>query len=236
MIIYPAIDLKDGKCVRLVQGRMEDATIFNDDPAAQAMHFQQQGATWLHMVDLNGAFEGRAVNGDAVKSILESTHLKTQLGGGIRTLQQAEYWLNQGLSRIILGTAMVKDPEFAKACCHEFPDQVVLGIDSNDNKLAICGWAEQTDITIDSFLDDFKGVPAAAIIHTDIARDGAMQGVNLAAMTHLADIQPIPVIASGGVTTLDDVHALKHSNKIAGVIIGRALYEGSVDLTEALAV
>lgn len=236
MNIYPAIDLKDGKCVRLLHGLMDKATIFANSPAEQAALFAKQGSQWLHIVDLNGAFEGKAVNGDAVKAILASTKLKIQLGGGIRTLEQAEYWIKQGVSRIILGTAAVKDPDFARNCCREFPNQVAIGLDSNHGLLAIAGWAEQTKIKVIDLALSLVDSGAAALIHTDIATDGAMTGINLSAMVELATSQTLPVIASGGVTAINDVQSLKDTGIIEGVIIGRALYEGRVDLAQALAI
>ena len=234
MRLYPAIDIKDGKCVRLVRGRMDQATIFNDDPAKQAQSFANAGADWLHIVDLNGAFEGCAVNEQAVRAIIASSDMKLQLGGGIRSMNQAEFWLNHGISRIILGTAMVKDPDFALACCKAFPGQIVLGLDSNQGKVALEGWAEQTQIEVDALALKYANSGAAAIIHTDIAMDGAMQGVNLKAMTSLAKAQPLPVIASGGVSRIKDIIELQQTGLIEGVVVGRALYEGTLDLQEAL--
>ena len=234
MEIYPAIDLKDGQCVRLVQGRMEDASLFNPNPADQAQQFASQGARWLHIVDLNGAFEGHSVNKQAILDIIAHSGLKLQLGGGIRRLDQAEYWLNHGVDRLILGTAIVKDPEFAFECCKAFPGQIMLGLDTHDGKVAISGWAERTECDAISLAKQFNDSGAAAIIHTDIAKDGAMAGVNLQSMVDLASAQSLPVIASGGVSQLEDVIALKNTEQLAGVIIGRALYEGTISLEEAL--
>ena len=239
MQIYPAIDLKDGACVRLKLGKMEEATMFNADPIDQALRFQEAGAKWLHVVDLNGAFAGHSMNGKAVKDILQHTDLNIQLGGGIRNMQAADYWLEAGVSRIILGTSVIKNKEFAYACCRKHPRKVVLGLDGHHGRLAISGWSEETDIMVEDvaqeFCREFTEGQVAAIIHTDIDRDGVMAGANLYATEHLATIQEIPVIASGGISSMDDVKALAKIQKLDGMIIGRALYENAIDLASAIA-
>lgn len=234
MILYPAIDLKDGDCVRLLRGDMDKATVFNNNPADQAKVFADAGAEWLHVVDLNGAFEGKPVNGDAVDSILKAVDMPVQLGGGIRTVQQVEDWLSRGLSRVILGTVAVKDPRIVLEACKAFPGRVAVGIDARDGFVAVEGWAETTEISALDLARKFEDAGVAAIIYTDIDRDGAMQGPNTAATKALADATSIPVIASGGVSSIDDLAALKAAGGIAGAISGRALYDGKIDLKDAL--
>jgi phosphoribosylformimino-5-aminoimidazole carboxamide ribotide isomerase len=238
MILFPAIDLKDGQCVRLVQGDMDRATVFSDTPAEQAKVFESQGFDWLHLVDLNGAFEGKPVNGDAVEAILKTVSLPAQLGGGIRSMQQIEAWLDKGIARIILGTAALRDPQLVIEACKTWPGKIAVGVDAKDGYVAVEGWAEVSDITALDLAKRFEDAGVAALIYTDISRDGAMQGMNVAGTADLANSVGIPVIASGGVTNIDDLHALKAANApgIIGVISGRAIYDGRLDPAEALAV
>ena len=236
MILYPAIDLKDGKCVRLVRGEMDAATVFNDDPAAQARAFQNEGCQWIHLVDLNGAFAGEPVNGSAVDAILAGISVPAQLGGGIRDMATIETWLAKGLKRVILGTVAVRDPELVKAAAKAFPDQVAVGIDARNGMVAVEGWAETTDVTATDLARQFEDAGVAAIIYTDIDRDGAMQGPNVVGTAALARAVTIPVIASGGVSSLDDLHALKECGApLDGAISGRALYDGRISVAEAVA-
>lgn len=236
MIFYPAIDLKDGSCVRLVRGAMDQATVFNDDPADQARQFAAAGCAWLHIVDLNGAFAGRPVNAAAVHDILASVDMKVQLGGGIRTSEQIEAWLDAGVTRVILGTVAVKDPDLVRDACRRFPGRIALGIDASEGLVAVEGWAEKSAMTSLELGLRFEDCGAAAIIHTDIARDGAMQGPNVEATAALAAALSTPVIASGGVRSIDDLAALKAQAGagIEGVISGRAIYDGRLDLAAAL--
>lgn len=237
MILYPAIDLKDGQCVRLLRGDMAASTVFNDDPAGQARAFQDAGCRWLHLVDLNGAFEGVPVNQAAVEGILSAVDVPVQLGGGIRDITTIEAWLNAGLSRVILGTAAVRDPDLVRLAATHFPGSIAVGIDARDGMVAIQGWAETTDITATDLARRFEDAGVAAIIYTDIDRDGAMGGPNVAATADLARSVEIPVIASGGVSSLDDLRALKDCGAaLDGAISGRALYEGTIDLAEAIKV
>ncbi|MEM8823992.1 MAG: 1-(5-phosphoribosyl)-5-[(5-phosphoribosylamino)methylideneamino]imidazole-4-carboxamide isomerase [Pseudomonadota bacterium] len=235
MILYPAIDLKDGQAVRLVHGEMASATVFNDDPAAQARTFAEAGCHWVHLVDLNGAFAGRPVNGAAVDAILAAVDVPCQLGGGIRDMATIEAWLGKGLARVILGTVAVEDPDLVHDAARTFPGQVAVGIDARGGRVATKGWAEETDILAPDLARRFEDAGVAAIIYTDIDRDGAMGGPNIAATEALAKAVSIPVIASGGVSSLDDLRALKATGAIAGAISGRALYDGAIDLAEALA-
>jgi len=237
MIIYPAIDLKDGACVRLLRGEMSQATVFNTDPGEQARLFQSQGFEWLHLVDLNGAFEGKPVNGAAVESILKSVTIPVQLGGGIRDLGTIGMWLEKGISRVILGTVALRDPELVKAACREFPGKIAVGIDAREGYVAVAGWAETSDIKALDLALKFEDCGVAAIIYTDINRDGAMGGVNVESTSDLAFHLTTPVIASGGVSSIDDLKALKveEDTGIEGVICGRALYDGRIDPKEALA-
>ena len=237
MILYPAIDLKDGQCVRLVRGEMSAATVFNDDPAAQARAFQDAGCKWIHLVDLNGAFEGQPVNGAAVEAILDAIDIPAQLGGGIRDMGTIEMWLGKGLARVILGTVAVRDPDLVKAAARAFPGRIAVGIDARVGWVAVEGWAETTDITALELAAKFKDAGVAAIIYTDIERDGAMQGPNVEATAALARAVSIPVIASGGVSSLDDLIALRDCGApLDGVISGRALYDGRIDPVSAIAV
>lgn len=235
MILYPAIDLKDGQCVRLYKGAMEQATVFNDDPAAQARAFTDQGAEWLHLVDLNGAFAGAPVNAAAVEAILAAVSVPCQLGGGIRDLATIETWLNKGLRRVILGTVAVEDPALVHQAARAFPGQVAVGIDAREGRVATRGWAEETDVEVTELARRFEDAGVAALIYTDINRDGAMQGPNVTATAALARAVSIPVIASGGVSSLADLIALRDCGAaLDGAISGRALYDGKLDLAEAL--
>ncbi|MGN7870413.1 1-(5-phosphoribosyl)-5-[(5-phosphoribosylamino)methylideneamino] imidazole-4-carboxamide isomerase [Paracoccus haematequi] len=235
MILYPAIDLKDGNCVRLLRGEMEAATVFGTDPAAQARAFQDAGAEWLHLVDLNGAFAGRPVNAEAVEAILAAIDIPAQLGGGIRDMATIEGWLDKGLSRVILGTVAVEDPDLVREAAAAFPGRIAVGIDARAGRVATRGWATETQVTATDLARQFQDAGVAAIIYTDIDRDGAMQGPNIAATEALARAVGIPVIASGGVSSLDDLRALAETQVIAGAISGRALYDGAIDLAQALA-
>lgn len=237
MILFPAIDLKDGQCVRLRQGEMDQATVFNADPAAQAKAFESQGFEWLHVVDLNGAFEGKPVNGPAVEAIFDATHLPMQLGGGIRDLDTIAMWLEKGIDRVILGTAAVRDPGLVREAARDFPNCVAVGIDARDGKVAIEGWAETSETTALDLARRFEDAGVAAIVHTDIARDGLLEGLNLDATAALADAVSIPVIASGGLASIDDIGRLCEPRyaKLDGAIAGRALYDGRLDPKDALA-
>lgn len=237
MILYPAIDLKDGQAVRLYKGDMDKATVFNDSPAAQARAFQDAGCAWLHLVDLNGAFAGAPVNAAAVEAILAETSVPAQLGGGIRDMATIEMWLGKGIARVILGTVAVEDPDLVRAAAKAFPGQVAVGLDAREGRVATRGWAEETDLMVTDLAKSFEDAGVAAIIYTDIDRDGAMQGPNVEATAALARATTIPVIASGGVSSLDDLRRLKASGApLDGAISGRALYDGAFDLAEALAV
>ncbi len=236
MILYPAIDLKDGQCVRLFKGAMDQATVFSDAPAEQAQSFADQGAEWLHLVDLNGAFAGAPVNAAAVDAILGAVNLPCQLGGGIRDMATIEGWLAKGLRRVILGTVAVEDPGLVHAAARAFPGQVAVGIDAREGRVATRGWAEETNMDVIDLARRFEDAGVAAIIYTDINRDGAMQGPNVAATAALARAVQVPVIASGGVSRLDDLIALRDCGvALDGAISGRALYDGKLDLAEALA-
>ncbi len=237
MILFPAIDLKDGQCVRLELGDMDKATVFNDDPAEQARHFSAQGFEWLHIVDLNGAFAGHPVNADAVGQILAATGLPVQLGGGIRDLATIELWLSSGVRRVILGTAAVRNPDRVRQACKAFPGQIAVGIDAKGGKVAIEGWAETAELTAAELAAKFEDAGVAAIIHTDVDRDGVFKGINVEATLTLADATSIPVIASGGLASMDDIDRLLEPDcaMLEGVISGRALYDGRVDAIDALA-
>ncbi|MCW3784497.1 1-(5-phosphoribosyl)-5-[(5-phosphoribosylamino)methylideneamino]imidazole-4-carboxamide isomerase [Defluviimonas salinarum] len=235
MILYPAIDLKDGQCVRLLHGEMDKATVFGDDPAAQAAKFEAAGCEWLHLVDLNGAFVGQPVNAAAVEAILARVKVPAQLGGGIRDMRTIETWLDKGLARVILGTVAVENPDLVREAARAFPGKVAVGIDARNGRVATKGWAEETDVMVTDLARSFEDAGVAAIIYTDILRDGAMKGPNIAATEALARAVSIPVIASGGVSTLADLITLRDTGSIAGAISGRALYDGAIDLAEALA-
>ncbi len=235
MILYPAIDLKDGQCVRLLKGEMAQATVFNDNPAAQARAFEEAGCEWLHLVDLNGAFAGAPVNAAAVEAILAETRVPAQLGGGIRDMATIETWLGKGLARVILGTVAVENPDLVREAARAFPGQVAVGIDARNGFVATKGWAVETDVKVTDLARSFEDAGVAAIIYTDINRDGAMHGPNVAATAALANAVSIPVIASGGVSSLDDLLTLKTCGAaLNGVISGRALYDQAIDLREAL--
>lgn len=237
MILFPAIDLKDGACVRLRQGEMESATVFNTDPVAQALDFEAQGFEWLHLVDLNGAFEGKPVNEKAVEEILHAVHVPIQLGGGIRDLDTIIMWLDKGIDRVILGTVAVRDPALVREAAHDFPGCIAVGIDARDGKVAVEGWAETSEMTAIDLARKFEDAGVAAIIYTDIARDGVLAGLNLEATATLARATSIPVIASGGLASIEDVHNLLRPQyrMLEGAIAGRALYDGRLDAREALA-
>ena len=237
MILFPAIDLKDGQCVRLVKGEMDQATVFNDEPAAQAAEFESQGFEWLHLVDLNGAFAGRPVNGEAVDAILGAIRIPVQLGGGIRDLETIEMWLEKGVTRVILGTVAVRDPDLVIEACRRFPGRIVVGMDARDGRVAVEGWAETSDLSAGDLAVRFTDAGVAAIIFTDIDRDGVLQGLNLEATVNLARSTSIPVIASGGLSSLDDIARLLEPDNaiLAGAVSGRALYDGRLDPASALA-
>lgn len=234
MILYPAIDLKDGACVRLLRGDMNAATVFGTDPAAQARAFQDAGCDWLHLVDLNGAFAGQPVNGAAVEAILAATTIPAQLGGGIRDMATIEMWLSRGIKRVILGTVAVENPDLVRQAARTFPAQIAVGIDARAGLVATKGWAHETNVQATDLAKSFEDAGVAAIIYTDIDRDGAMGGPNIAATEALARAVSIPVIASGGVSSMSDLTALRATNIIAGAISGRALYDGAIDLAAAL--
>ncbi|MDH2327483.1 1-(5-phosphoribosyl)-5-[(5-phosphoribosylamino)methylideneamino]imidazole-4-carboxamide isomerase [Cereibacter sp. SYSU M97828] len=234
MILYPAIDLKDGKCVRLLRGEMEAATVFGDDPAAQAAKFVDAGCEWVHLVDLNGAFAGQPVNGDAVEAILGRVNVPCQLGGGIRDMATIARWIEKGLARVILGTVAVENPALVREAALNFPGKIAVGIDARKGRVATKGWAEETDVMVTDLARSFEDAGVAAIIYTDIDRDGAMGGPNIEATEALARAVSIPVIASGGVSSMADLIALRDTGVIAGAISGRALYDGAIDLAEAL--
>ena len=235
MILYPAIDLKDGQAVRLVHGDMQRATVFTADPAAQARAFVEAGCAWLYLVDLNGAFAGAPVNAAPVEAILKACPVPAQLGGGIRDMATIEAWLDKGLARVILGTVAVENPDLVRDAARAFPGHVAVGIDARGGRVATKGWATDTDVDATDLARSFEDAGVAAIIYTDINRDGAMGGPNIAATEALARAVSIPVIASGGVSSLGDLSALKATGVIAGAISGRALYDGAIDLATALA-
>ncbi len=237
MILFPAIDLKNGQCVRLEQGDMARATVFNLDPAAQARAFAAQGFEYLHVVDLDGAFAGKPMNAQAVEAMLKAVTMPVQLGGGIRDLHTVEAWLTKGILRVIIGTAAVRDPELVKGAARKFPGRVAVGLDARDGKVAVEGWAETSEVTALEIAERFEDAGVAAIIFTDIARDGLLKGLNLDATIALAKRISIPVIASGGFASIDDVKSLlaPRAKKLAGAIVGRALYDGRLDPSAALA-
>ncbi len=235
MILYPAIDLKDGNAVRLLRGEMDKATVFNEDPAAQARAFVEAGCEWLHLVDLNGAFAGEPVNAAPVEAILKACDVPAQLGGGIRDMATIETWIDKGLARVILGTVAVENPDLVREAAKAFPGKVAVGIDARNGMVATKGWAEETDVQVTDLARSFEDAGVAAIIYTDINRDGAMQGPNIEATAALAQAVSIPVIASGGVSSLDDLIALRDCGvELNGAISGRALYDGAIDLAEAI--
>jgi len=237
VILFPAIDLKDGRCVRLKRGEMESATVFNDDPAAQALAFERAGFQWLHCVDLDGAFAGKPANAEAIRAIRAATGLPIQLGGGIRDMAVIENWLAAGITRVILGTVALKNPALIKDAAHAFPGRIVVGADAKGGRIATEGWAEVSDLSPADLGRRFEDVGVAAILFTDVDSDGMLGGVNVAATAALAKAVRIPVIASGGVGGVADIEALIAANEpnIEGVVIGRALYDGRIEPTEALA-
>jgi len=236
MILFPAIDLKGGQCVRLKLGDMDQATVYNTDPGAQAAEFQQQGFEWLHVVDLDGAFAGEAVNGAAVEAILSHTDNPVQLGGGIRSLEHIAYWVEKGINRVILGTVAVRDPDLVRQACREFPGRVAVGIDAKGGKVAVEGWAETSQLTTIDMAARFEDAGVSALIFTDIDRDGVLTGINWQSTLELARHTSIPVIASGGLASLDDIHRMTQEDAavLEGAISGRALYDGRLDPNEAL--
>ena len=238
MILFPAIDLKDGQCVRLKLGDMQQATVFSDDPAAQAKQFEDQGFEYLHVVDLNGAFAGESVNGAAVDAILGAVQMPVQLGGGIRTMGHIEDWLARGIARVILGTVAVREPALVREAAEAFPGQVAVGIDARGGRVAVEGWAETSELSAVELARRFEGAGVAAIIYTDIDRDGVLAGINWDATLELARAVSIPVIASGGLASMDDIRrlAMPDAQVLEGAISGRALYDGRIDSREALAV
>jgi phosphoribosylformimino-5-aminoimidazole carboxamide ribotide isomerase len=236
VILFPAIDLKNGECVRLEQGDMARATVFNRDPVAQAKTFESLGFEWLHLVDLDGAFAGKPVNARAVAAIRKAVKIPVQLGGGIRNLATVERWLSEGITRVIIGTAAVRDPDFVKSAAKKFPGKIAVGIDARAGKVAVSGWAEETQLEAVELARLFENGGVAAIVYTDVERDGMMQGLNLDATIALAESVSIPVIASGGFASIDDVRALlePRAKKLEGAIAGRALYDGRLDAKAAL--
>lgn len=236
MIFFPAIDLKDGQCVRLLRGEMDQATVFNDDPGAQAKAFVDDGCEWIHVVDLNGAFEGKPVNANAVKSILDQARVPVELGGGIRDMRTIEFWLDRGVRRVILGTIALRDPDFVIKACKAFPSRIAVGVDAKDGFVAVEGWAEVSDISALDLARKFEDAGVAAIIFTDIARDGLMQGPNIDATIELARAISTPVIASGGVSNMEDLRQLKQrgGKVLEGVISGRAIYDRAINVRDAV--
>jgi phosphoribosylformimino-5-aminoimidazole carboxamide ribotide isomerase len=236
VILFPAIDLKDGTCVRLVRGSMASATVFSRDPAAQARRFAESGFAWLHVVDLNGAFAGHSVNGDAVQAIRHAVDLRIQLGGGIRDRDAIESWLELGIDRVVLGTAALRDPELVRHAAADHPRTIVVGVDARSGRVAVEGWAKTTEVGVVELAQRFEDCGVASLVYTDIARDGALSGIDAEAVADLARQVRIPVIASGGVSTLADIAALKayEADGIAGIICGRALYDGRIDPQAAL--
>ncbi len=237
MILFPAIDLKDGQCVRLKLGDMNQATVFNDSPANQARSFEEQGFEYLHVVDLNGAFAGQSVNGQAVEDILKAVNFPVQLGGGIRTLDHIAAWLDKGLARVILGTVAVRDPDLVKAAAKAYPGRIAVGVDARGGKVAVEGWAETSELDVIELAKRFEGAGVAAIIYTDIDRDGVLAGINWDATIQLAEAISIPVIASGGLASMADIERMtqRDTQVLEGAISGRALYDGRIDSREALA-
>jgi phosphoribosylformimino-5-aminoimidazole carboxamide ribotide isomerase len=236
VILYPAIDLKEGHCVRLVQGDMAQAVVFNDDPAAQARAFAEQGFSWLHVVDLDGAFAGAPMNAAAVDAILAQVDIPVQLGGGIREMRTLEGWLEKGVARVIIGTAAVRDPAFVHEAARRHPGRIAVGIDAKDGRVAVAGWAETSSMTAEDLGRRFEDAGVSAIIYTDIARDGILKGLNIEMTVALAEAVSIPVIASGGLASIEDVHRLLEPDcaMLAGAITGRALYDGRIDPRAAL--
>jgi phosphoribosylformimino-5-aminoimidazole carboxamide ribotide isomerase len=237
VIIFPAIDLKNGECVRLVRGDMNQATVFNDDPASQARLFENHGFDHLHVVDLDGAFAGKPMNAQAVESILGAVKMSVQLGGGIRDMKTVSGWLEKGVARVIIGTAAVRDPDFVREAARLYPNRIAVGVDARDGRVAVDGWAKTSDVSALELGRRFEDVGVAAIIYTDIARDGVLKGLNIEATLTLADAVSIPVIASGGLASIDDVKRLLAPDcaRLAGAVAGRALYDGRLNPAEAIA-
>jgi phosphoribosylformimino-5-aminoimidazole carboxamide ribotide isomerase len=238
MILYPAIDLKGGRCVRLVEGRMDDATIFNEDPAEQAVRFQTAGFSWIHVVDLDGAIAGSPRNAGAIAGILNRAVIPVQVGGGVRTLNAVSYWIDAGASRVVIGTAALKDPAFVREAAREYPERVAIAIDARDGKVAVAGWVEQSEVDAVELAARFADAGVAALIVTDIRRDGLKTGINVDLTGQIADAVPIPVIASGGARSIEDIVALKARRgrrAVHGCILGRALYDGDIVPAEAIA-
>ena len=237
MILFPAIDLMGGECVRLIRGDMTQATVFNRDPAAQALAFAAHGFDWLHVVDLDGAFAGRPINAAAVENVLASVSLKVQLGGGVRDMKTVEGWLEKGVARVVIGTAAVEDPGFVREAARRHPGRIAVGVDARDGRVAVAGWAKTSDVSAIDLGRRFEDAGVAALIYTDISRDGVQQGLNLAATVALAEAVAIPVVASGGLASIDDVKRLIEPDcaRLAGAIVGRALYDGRLDPRAALA-
>ena len=235
MILFPAIDIKNGSCVRLVQGKMENVTVFNEDPVDQAKFFESKGCKWIHIVDLDGAFQGKPVNEETIKKIISSVNIKIQLGGGIRNMQSIDKWFASGIERLVLGSLIVTNPILVKEAIKKYPGKIVLGVDLIDNNLAIEGWAKKTDIQAEKIAKDFENFDVASFLCTNIERDGAMKGIDINFILKTIKILKKPVIASGGVTSMNDLHALKENEKkgIEGVVCGRALYENKIDIVEA---
>jgi len=238
MKLFPSIDLKDGKCVRLYKGEMNQATVFSDSPADQALKFQNEGAEYIHIVDLNGAFEGKPVNLEAVKSIIKAVDVPLQLGGGIRDIETIKMWLDAGIDRVILGTVAVKNPELVKEACAKFPNQIAVGLDAREGFVATEGWADKSDMKVSELAKKFEDVGVVCIIYTDISKDGAMEGADFSGTKELAEAVNIPIILSGGISSLDDLRKAKNIEKsgVMGVISGRAIYEDAFSIKEALEV
>lgn len=236
MIVFPAIDLKQGQVVRLAEGDMARATVYGDDPAAQAERFADAGAEWVHVVDLDGAFAGESVNGSAVKRIVQAFRGYVQLGGGIRSRAAIERWFDHGVTRVVIGTAALIDPDLVKGAARDFPERIVVAVDARDGMVATAGWADVSDVSVIELARRFEDAGVAALLFTDIGRDGLLKGVNVEATVALAEAQSLPVIASGGLAGVEDIEALRDRDGIEGVITGRAIYDGRLDLAEAIAV
>jgi phosphoribosylformimino-5-aminoimidazole carboxamide ribotide isomerase len=235
MLVIPAIDLKDGRCVRLRQGDLKQETVYSDDPAAMAMHWQQLGAKLLHLVDLNGAVDGRPRNLSNIEKILTTVSIPVQVGGGIRTIETVRRYVSSGVHRVVLGTSALSNPAFLEQACKEFPERVIVGIDARDGKVAVHGWTHVSDTSVIDLVQQLAGHPIAGIIYTDIAKDGMLAGPNLEALRDMVHSSPVPIIASGGITCLDDLRGIQSlGSRIAGAIVGKALYDGKIDLKEAI--